>query len=292
VREYLFAGLDAVLRTVPIGYLKWDHNRDLAPAGGAMQVRGTYDLLARLRAVHPGVEIESCAGGGGRSDAGMVPFVHRFWTSDNIDAVSRVAMQRGFLAFLPPELMGSHIGASPAHATGRAQGLAFRAAVASAGHFGVELDPAALDAADHAALAQWVAFAKSARPIMHGSGVWLGQVGDGLVWQAQGSLPDGLLIQVIRVAPPQDRRPRPLPLPFLAGQGALSLRLLGLAGGLAGRATPVPALWAGPAPVVFGADWLARAGLPLPPLRAETVAFFHCAGVDHAIADRLAPFPS
>jgi alpha-galactosidase len=222
----------------------------------------------------------------------MVPYVHRFWTSDNIDAVSRVAMQRGFLAFLPPELMGSHVGASPAHATGRSQALAFRAAVASAGHFGVELDPDALGRDDRAALAQWIAFAQSTRDIVHGGGVWLGEGGDGLVWQAQGSLAHGMLIQVIQVAPPQDRRPRPLPLPFLAGHGALSVRLLGIAGGLAGHAAPVPALWAAQASMVFEADWLARAGLPLPPLRAQSVAVFHVAGVGHAAADRLAPFPS
>jgi alpha-galactosidase len=44
-------------------------------------------------------------------------------------------------------MMGSHVGASPAHATGRAQALAFRAAVAMPGHFGVEMDPRTLDGA-------------------------------------------------------------------------------------------------------------------------------------------------
>ena len=290
VRDYLFGALDAILRSVPVGYLKWDHNRDLVPAGGAGQVRGTYDLLARLRAAHPAVEIESCAGGGGRSDAGMVPYVHRFWTSDNIDAVSRVAMQRGFLAFLPPELMGCHVGASPAHATGRSQSLAFRAAVASCGHFGVELDPAALAPNDRAALAQWIAFARSARDLVHGKGVWLGQAGDGLVWQAQGAPDTGLLLWVMRAAPPLDRRPCPLALPFLAGAGALRVRLLGIAGG-GGHAPPMPAIWTGADPVDFMGDWLAHAGLPLPPLRAETVGVFHLAGVG-CTTDPLAPFPS
>ena len=290
VREYLFAALDTVLRDVPIGYLKWDHNRDLVPAGGAAQVHGTYELLARLRAAHPEVEIESCAGGGGRSDAGMVPYVHRFWTSDNIDAVSRVTMQRGFLAFLPPEMMGSHVGASPAHATGRSQTLAFRAAVASAGHFGVELDPDALKPVDRADLAQWIAFARSARDLVHGGGIWLGEGADGLVWQAQGAPDSGLLLWVIRTAPALDRRPRPLRLSFLAGHGALDVRLLGIAGG-AGHAAHVPALWAQSGPVSFAADWLAQAGLPMPPLRAESVAVFHIARGGH-VADRLAPFPS
>ena len=297
VRDHLFGAIDAVLRAAPIGYLKWDHNRDLLPAGGAAHVRGTYDLLTRLRAGHPDVEIESCAGGGGRSDAGMIPFVHRFWASDTIDAVSRVAIQRGFLAFLPPEMMGSHVGASPAHATGRSQSLAFRAAVATIGHFGVELDPDALDPVDRAQLAQWIAFARSVRAMVHGQGVWLGQGGDGLVWQAQGSLRDGLILWVIRCAPPHDRRPRPLVLPFLAGlvpagNGPLAVRLLGIAGGLAGHAAPVPAVWSTDQPTLFDRDWLAHAGLPLPPLRAESVAVFHCVEGDRAAATPLAPFPS
>ncbi len=275
VRDALFDALDAVLRSAPIGYLKWDHNRDLVPAGGAAQVAGTYALLARLRAAHPGVEIESCAGGGGRSDAGMVPFVHRFWTSDTIDAVSRVAMQRGFLAFLPPEMMGSHVGASPAHATGRSQSLGFRAAVASAGHFGVELDPDALDPADRAALAQWIGFAQAARALVHGQGTWLGQGADGLVWQAQGTVDHGLLLWVIRAAPPLDRRPQPIALPFLANAGDLAVRLLGIAGGHQGHQAPVPPIWADDRAQVFAADWLAQAGLPLPPLRAHSVALFH-----------------
>ncbi|MFM5923300.1 MAG: alpha-galactosidase [Novosphingobium sp.] len=276
VREYLFGALDALLRELPISYLKWDHNRDLAPAGGAAQVRGTYDLLARIRAAHPAVEIEGCAGGGGRSDAGLAPYVHRYWTSDNIDAVSRVGMQRGFLAFLPPEMMGAHVGASPAHATGRAQALAFRAAVAMPGHFGVELDPRALEAADRAELTDWIAFYKGWRHLLHDGQTWLGQGADGLVWQAAGSAEEFLLF-AIRCAPPLDRRPQPLRLPFLAGSAAVDLRLLRIAGGQSGHAAASAPLFDAMTrePRRFTGSWLAHAGLPLPPLKAESVAIFH-----------------
>lgn len=272
VRDYLFARLDALLGTLPISYLKWDHNRDLAPAGGAAQVRGTYDLLARLRAAHPGVEIESCAGGGGRSDAGIAQFTHRFWTSDNIDAVSRVPIQRGFQAFLPPEVMGAHVGASPAHATGRSQSLAFRAAVAMPGHFGVELDPRQLSAAERDELAGWIAFHKQWRHLLHGGWTELGQGADGLVWQAAGQANEFLLF-AIRTAPAQDRRPQPLRLPFLADAAACTLDLLRIAGGEHGHAAHAAPLFA--APVRLAGSWLARAGLPLPPLKAESVAIFH-----------------
>jgi alpha-galactosidase len=272
VRDYLFSALDRLLREVPIAYLKWDHNRDLAPAGGRAQVLGTYDLLARLRAEHPAVEIEGCAGGGGRSDAGLAPYVHRFWTSDNIDAVSRVPIQRGFLNFLPPELMGAHIGASPAHATGRSQSLGFRAAVAMPGHFGVELDPRRLSDTDRAELADWIAFTKSWRHLLHGQTTWLGEGADGLVWQAVGTVREFLLF-AIQTPPQQDRRPQPLRLPFLADTARCSFELLRIGGGQRGQAAHRPALYDGPRD--WSGSWLAAAGLPLPPLMAESVAIFH-----------------
>ena len=49
VRDHLFEAINALLATLPISYLKWDHNRHLAPAGGGdgrasyhRQVEGTY----------------------------------------------------------------------------------------------------------------------------------------------------------------------------------------------------------------------------------------------------------
>lgn len=274
VRDHLFQRLDAVLASAPIGYLKWDQNRDHAPSGGTVQTRGTYDLLARLRAAHPGVESEGCAGGGGRSDAGLAPFIHRFWASDNIDAVARVGMQRGFLAFLPPEIMGSHIGASPAHATGRAQSMAFRAGVACTGHLGVELDPEALSAAEREELAGWIAFYKRWRHVLHAGAVDLGEGPDGLVWQAQGSADEKLLF-AIRTAPPQDRRPQPLRLPFAGAQTSWNVSLLAMAEHPE-HGLPRAALFDRMAaePVSFSGSWLAHAGLPMPVQKAESVAIF------------------
>ena len=276
VRDYLFGALDALLREVLIGYLKWDHNRDLAPTGGAAQVNGTYALLERLRFAHPQLEIEGCAGGGGRSDAGMARHVHRFWTSDNIDAVSRVSMQRGFQNWLPPEMMGAHVGASPAHATGRTQSLGFRAGVAMAGHFGIELDPRRLEERDRAELTGWIAFYKQWRHLLHGGATWLGAGADGLVWQAAGSA-DEFILFVTRVAPALDRRPQPLALPFLTSMPAIDLQLLRIGGGERGYPAASAPLYEAmrAAPHRFSGSWLAAAGLPLPPLKAESVAIFH-----------------
>ncbi|KHS48399.1 alpha-galactosidase [Novosphingobium subterraneum] len=276
VRDYLFDCLDALLTELPITYLKWDHNRDLAPAGGAAQLRGVYALLARVRAAHPGVEVESCAGGGGRNDAGMAEFCHRYWTSDNIDAVSRISIQRGFLSFLPPEVMGSHIAASPAHATGRSHPLAFRAAMALTGHLGVEMDPRTLSEGERAELAGWISFYKQWRDLLHQGRVWLGEGADGILWQAQGK-EDELLLFIIRAEPPADRRPQPLPLPFAAGGGWWDVQLMRIAGGEGGHAMQSAPLFEAmiAEPQKFSASWLAHSGLPLPPSKAETVSIFH-----------------
>jgi alpha-galactosidase len=276
VRDYIFECLDALLRDLPIGYLKWDHNRDLAPAGGALQLHGLYELLGRVRSAYPQVEIEACAGGGGRNDAGMADYCHRYWTSDNIDAVSRIAIQRGFLAFLPPEVMGSHIAASPAHATGRLHSLAFRAAMAMTGHLGVEMDPRTLDESERSELCEWIAFYKQWRGLLHRGEIRLGQGADDIVWQAQGH-DDELLLFVIRAQPPADRRPQPLILPFCGTDCHWDVQLLRIAGGEGGHAAHSAPLFDAmrAAPQSFAASWLSRAGLPLPPDKAETVTIFH-----------------
>jgi alpha-galactosidase len=150
-------------------------NRDLTAAGdrGGLpayrrQVLGLYALLDRVRAAHTKVEIESCASGGGRADWGILARTHHVWTSDGTDPLTRLGVQRGFLHFNPPEVMGAHISASPNHQTGRASTLAFRAIVALVGHLGLELDPLTLPPEERAELKAWIALHKRLRPVLHG----------------------------------------------------------------------------------------------------------------------------
>ncbi|MBS0255359.1 MAG: alpha-galactosidase, partial [Proteobacteria bacterium] len=217
VRDHLFERIAALLGELPIAYLKWDHNRDLSHAGAQAsyraQVLGAYALIDRLRTAFPTVEIEACAGGGGRIDAGIASRTHRFWTSDNIDAASRVTIQRGFLRFMPPEWMGAHVGACPAHATGRMQTMAYRAGVALPGHFGVELDPRKLGEAERAELAAAIARYKGLRQRFHQGALWQGESGDGVVWQAHGT-PHELLLLVTRTRPTSLRHAPQLRLPM------------------------------------------------------------------------------
>jgi alpha-galactosidase len=166
VRDYLFEHLDALLRTHPIAYLKWDHNRDLFPSA-AGQTQGFYDLLDRLRDAHPTVEIESCASGGGRIDFGVLSRVHRVWPSDNNDAIERLRIIPAWSQFLPLEVLGSHVGPSPNPITGRRTSMDFRAKVAIFGHMGVEADPARMTDTERATLAAHIALYKAWREVLH-----------------------------------------------------------------------------------------------------------------------------
>ena len=180
VCDHLFERINAVLEAYDIAYVKWDHNRDLvAPtshgrASVRAQVLGLYDLLDRLRVMHPTVEFESCASGGGRIDLGILARTDRVWTSDSIDALDRQAIQRGFSLLFPPELMGSHIGSPKCHTTGRRHTLAFRASTALFGHLGVEWNIAAATDAERSELAAAIALHKELRPLLHTGDVFRG----------------------------------------------------------------------------------------------------------------------
>ena len=70
--------ISALVTEYGIAYLKWDHNRPLVDAGHwptgrpnvHRQAKAALRLMADLKAAHPGLEIESCAGGGARIDLG------------------------------------------------------------------------------------------------------------------------------------------------------------------------------------------------------------------------------
>ncbi len=140
VRDYLFEKIGAVLSDHAIDYIKWDHNR-LLPSPDTAQTRGIYALLDRLRAAHPMVEIESCASGGGRIDAGILARTHRVWLSDSNDALERLRMQHDAALFLPAAITGSHVGPRHCHTSGRVLSMPLRAWVAAQRHIGFEMDP-------------------------------------------------------------------------------------------------------------------------------------------------------
>ncbi|WP_424466370.1 alpha-galactosidase [Pseudoclavibacter helvolus] len=183
---HVLAAMDALLTEYPIAYVKWDHNRDLAEAGDAStgraavraQTHAAYRLLDELRARHPTVEFESCSGGGGRADLGIMSRVERLWASDTIDALERVGIEAATGLLLPPELIGSHIGAARSHTTSRTHDLAFRGAQAIFGHLGIEWDLTRITDAEARELAEWVALYKQWRPLLHSGRVVHGDPAD------------------------------------------------------------------------------------------------------------------
>lgn len=167
VEQHLFERLDALLTEYAIAYLKWDHNRDLLVDASRPQVLGLYRLIDRLRAAHPGVEIESCASGGGRIDLEMLRRVDRVWTSDTNDPLVRQAIQRWTGVLVPPEYLGAHVGDARAHTTGRVAGLGLRLVTALFGHAGIESDLTRVAPEDLEAVHRWVSVHKDLRTLLH-----------------------------------------------------------------------------------------------------------------------------
>ncbi|MFE2541618.1 alpha-galactosidase [Actinacidiphila glaucinigra] len=176
VVAHLLGALDALIGEYGIAYLKWDHNREVheavngpadRPAARA-QVEALYRLLDTLRERHPGLEIESCASGGGRVDLGILARTDRVWASDCNDPVERQSIQRWTGQLLPPELVGAHVGPHPSHTTARVSSDTFRLATALFGHPGIEQDITRCTPEELARLTAWTALYREVRPLLHG----------------------------------------------------------------------------------------------------------------------------
>lgn len=173
--QYLLDRLDALLAEYDIAYLKWDHNRDLLEAGAAdtgrarvhENVAALYRLLAALKRRHPGLEIESCASGGARVDLGILEHTDRIWTSDTLDPIERLQIQKYTGLLVPTEIMGAHLTSPQVHSTHRRVTLDLSAGVALFGHFGIEWNLTKLDDAGLDRVARWVARHKAHRDLIH-----------------------------------------------------------------------------------------------------------------------------
>ena len=186
VRDQMLAVLDAY----DIGYLKWDHNRDLLEAatratGRAAvheQTLAAYRLMDELRAAHPGLEIESCSSGGARVDLEALEHTDRVWVSDCIDPLERQQMNRWTAQLIPLELMGSHIASGRSHTTGRLHSLSFRAHSALFGHLGIEWDLADAGEAELTELRDWIALHKERRDLLFRGDLVRADRGESSLW--------------------------------------------------------------------------------------------------------------
>jgi alpha-galactosidase len=149
VRAYIFGFLDKLLSENDIAFLKWDYNRNWSEPGWpaasleeqkkvyVKYVQNLYGILAELRQKHPGVEIESCSGGGARVDLGIMQFTDEVWPSDNTDPFDRLSIQDGFSYAYSPGLMMAWVTDSPNWMNNRATSLAYRFLSSMQGSLGI-----------------------------------------------------------------------------------------------------------------------------------------------------------
>jgi len=152
VRDAIIEQVSAILKTVPISYVKWDMNRPLTEMGSAKlqasqqreiahrYVLGVYDMMERITSAFPEILFEGCAGGGARFDPGILYYMPQIWTSDDSDAIQRLKLQYATSLAYPVSTMGAHVSAVPNHQVGRITPLETRGNVAMSGNFGYELD--------------------------------------------------------------------------------------------------------------------------------------------------------
>jgi alpha-galactosidase len=178
VAEWVYRTLDGLLTGHHIEFVKWDMNRPFsepgwpAEAGGNPEriwvehVRSLYAILDGLRIAHPGVEFESCCGGGGRVDLGIMRRVDQVWPSDNTDAWDRILIQEGFTEAYLPQAMMAWVTDSPNFLTGRRLPLRFRFHVAMAGALGIGGDLLTWTEEELAEAAEFVALDTDIRPVV------------------------------------------------------------------------------------------------------------------------------
>lgn len=177
VVAYIKAAIDKILTENTIDYVKWDYNRNITNIGNGDTYLATqmqshdymlslYDLVSYLTEKHSNILFESCSGGGGRNDLGMMRYFPQVWASDNTDAISRLPIQYGSSYLHPTISMGSHVSASPNHQMGRTTPIETRGNVAMMGNLGYELDLKSLPQAEKDVIAAQVAHYKEIRPVI------------------------------------------------------------------------------------------------------------------------------
>ncbi len=276
VRERLFAQLSALLHSAAIGFLKWDMNRDMSHAAGAdgcagarAHVLGVYLLMDRLRQAFPGLQIETCASGGGRADLGILRHCSRIWVSDNNDPLERQRSQAGFLSFLPPEVMGVHVGDARCHTTGRVAHLPLRTLNALFGNFGLEADLLALNEDDSHHLKAALAVYKAQRHWLHAASTTVIDHPDPALLITLAAAADGqqALVSVVALQQPLQAITAPLRLPGLSPIAAYAVNLHPLWSPPARAGKTLTALQQSQTPLVLpGAAW-ASSGIALPILQ-------------------------
>ena len=149
VRDYVLGFLEKLVTENDIAFLKWDYNRnwsepgwDQLPPAEQKRVyvdftRNLYGILAELMKRHPKLEIESCSGGGGRVDLGILRYTDEVWPSDNTDPFDRLSQQDGFTYAYTPQIMMAWVTDSPDWKGKRTFSLPYRMLSSMQGSLGI-----------------------------------------------------------------------------------------------------------------------------------------------------------
>jgi alpha-galactosidase len=177
VRDYVEGFLDKLLTENDIAFLKWDYNRNWSEPGWDQVpvdeqkrvyvelIRNLYAILADLRKKHPKVEIESCSGGGGRVDLGILRYTDEVWPSDNTDPFDRLSMQDGFTYAYTPQIMMAWVTDSPHWLNNkRTTSLAYRMLSSMQGSLGIGANLNNWNAEDFATAKRLIAAYHSVQP--------------------------------------------------------------------------------------------------------------------------------
>jgi alpha-galactosidase len=144
VQDYIIDLFDRLLSSNHIAFIKWDMNRNVSEPGWpdapgdprelwVRHVQGLYRVWGTLRQRHPHVTWQSCAGGGGRADLGILRLADQIQMSDNIDPVWFLSMQEGFSQIFPMNTLHAWVADTSApHLS-----LAFRFHVSMCGILGI-----------------------------------------------------------------------------------------------------------------------------------------------------------
>lgn len=173
VQEYLLEKLDALLRNHNIAFIKWDMNRNVSEPGWAdapgdprelwvRYVQGVYRLWETLAQRHPHVLWQSCSGGGGRVDFGLLRVADQFWVSDNTEATARLGIQEGFSQFMPAITMEAQV----THMGDPLMPLPFRFHVSMMGTLGISANLLTWSPEELRLGAEMIALYKEIRPVV------------------------------------------------------------------------------------------------------------------------------
>jgi alpha-galactosidase len=185
-RAHVLGQLRTLLGDRGIDYLKIDHNRPYTDVGWpeapperqrevwVRQVRGVYEMVGQLRREFPHLLVETCAGGGGRVDLGILSLTDQAWVSDNTDPADRLRSQYGYSHAYPARTMVNWVTDDPNAATGRVTPLEFRFHVAMQGVLGVSADILRWTDDERRRAAELIADYKRFRPVVQlGEQYWL-----------------------------------------------------------------------------------------------------------------------